>query len=203
MAIFKPESTSSFTDYLGVCEIALVDFKDKSKDFDWADIFIEVEMAIKDSEYPRHIRIRGSFDKDEKGAITGGSVLNRMYKFFEDIGCTAGVNLKGKWESEDGKVIKDMAKYLNDNHTDKLHSHPYYGYVYKELNKKSQKAYFYTSLIFTSKNMKSRKFYADLSVKSKRRNTHDHIHNSNAYRNFNHGEKNRQTETRLTKETRQ
>ena len=30
MAIFKTESTSSFTDYLGVCEIALVDFKDKS-----------------------------------------------------------------------------------------------------------------------------------------------------------------------------
>ena len=42
MAIFKPESSGTYTDYLGICEFAIMDFKDKSADFDWADIFIEV-----------------------------------------------------------------------------------------------------------------------------------------------------------------
>ena len=144
MALFRPKASSSGggnSKYTGLCEMGIIGFTDKSSQFDWADIFIEVEVGIKDSEYSRHIRIRGSFDKDEKNNITGGSVLNRIYKFFGDIECTAGVNLKGKWETEDGKAIKDMAKYLNDNHSDKLHSHPYLGYVYKELNKKTQKAY--------------------------------------------------------------
>tara|TARA_R100001594_G_scaffold89766_2_gene124196 strand:- start:3013 stop:3627 length:615 start_codon:yes stop_codon:yes gene_type:complete len=149
MALFKPKGAMSDgggNKFMGVCEMAVISFEDKSADFDWADIFIVATVAIKDSEYNRDIKIRGSFDKDAKGNITGGSVLNRMYKFFGDIGCSAGVNVKGEWETEDGTKIKDIAKYLNDNHAmtvlpgaepDLTHV----GYVYKEENKKTGKAY--------------------------------------------------------------
>jgi hypothetical protein len=143
MALFKPKgatSDSGGNKFMGICEMGIVSFTDKSADFDWADIFIVAEVAIKDSDYNRDIKIRGSFDKDANGNITGGSVLNRMYKFFGDIGCSAGVNIKGGWEAEDGTAIKDIAKYLNDNHGNQAQLN-HVGYVYKEPNKKTGKAY--------------------------------------------------------------
>ena len=149
MALFKPKgamSNGGGNKFMGVCEMGIVNFTDKSADFDWADIFLVAEVGIKDSEYNREIRIRGSFDRDGKGNITGGSVLNRMYKFFGDIGCSAGINIKGEWETEDGTSIKDIAKYLNDNHGQSIipGSDPqltHSGYVYKEENKKTGKAF--------------------------------------------------------------
>lgn len=146
MALFKPKSAGNNGKYHGVCELGIKSFTDKSKDFDWADVFIVCEVALKDSEYTRDIRIRGSFDKDTNGDITGGSVLNRIYKFFGDIGCTAGVNIKGGWETADGKEIKDIAKYLTQHHLgtvlpDTPPDLDYVGYVYKEPNKKTGKAY--------------------------------------------------------------
>ena len=148
MALFKPKGSSSGggNKYMGVCEMGIVSFTDRSADFDWADVFIVAEVGIKDSEYTRELKIRGSFDKDAKGNITGGSVLNRMYKFFGDIGCTAGVNVKGEWETDSGEPIKDIAEYLNANHnnTDVPGADPsldYVGYLYKEENKKTGKAY--------------------------------------------------------------
>ena len=149
MALFKPKGATSsggHDKYTGICEMGIVSFTDKSADFDWADIFIVAEVAIKESDYNREIRIRGSFDKDAKGNIEGGSVLNRMYKFFGDIGCSAGINVKGGWETEDGTAIKDIAKYLTDNHLSSVipgtnPSYDFVGYVYKEANKKTGKAY--------------------------------------------------------------
>lgn len=115
MAIFKPEVTNgTFVNYHGICEFGLLEFRDKSDDFDWADVFIEVLIKQKDSEYDRVLQIKGSYEK-EGGKITGGSVLKRMYQFFDEIGCSAGVDVNGKWEDENGDTIKDIAKYLNDN----------------------------------------------------------------------------------------
>tara|TARA_Y100001973_G_scaffold56452_1_gene83371 strand:+ start:1035 stop:1646 length:612 start_codon:yes stop_codon:yes gene_type:complete len=148
MALFKPKGAMSDggNKYMGVCEMGIISFEDQSAKFDWADIFLVATVAIKDSDYNREIKIRGSFDKDGGGNITGGSVLNRMYKFFGDIGCSAGVNVKGGWETEDGTEIKDIAKYLNDNHATTVlpGTNPdltHVGYIYKEANKKTGKAY--------------------------------------------------------------
>mgnify|MGYP003655512675 CR=1 FL=1 len=140
MALFKPKGATGSgggNKYMGICEMGLVSFEDQSDKFDWADIFIVAEVAIKESDYNREIKIRGSFDRDTKGNIEGGSVLNRMYKFFGDIGCTAGINVKGGWETEDGTAIKDIAKYLTDNHLSSVipgtnPSYDFVGYVYKE-----------------------------------------------------------------------
>ena len=140
MAIFRPEMSSG-TSYFGICEIALKNFEDKSSQFDWADIFIDVTVNQKGSEYTRNIKIAGSLDKDTDGKITGGSVLKRMYVFFDAIGCQAGLNVKGEWEDENGKPIKDIAKYLNDNFIevsfpDAEIDYNFIAYIYKEKPKK-------------------------------------------------------------------
>ena len=136
MAIFKPEtSNGTFTDYHGICEFGLLGFKDKSEDFDWADMFIEVQIQQKDSDYERTLQIKGSYEK-ENGKITGGSVLKRMYQFFSELGCSAGVNVKGGWEDEKGDKIEDIAKYLNDNfikgNSTYIPKMDFIGYFYKE-----------------------------------------------------------------------
>ena len=141
MAIFKPESSGSFTDYLGICEIALMSFTDKSKDFEWADIFIEVTVKQKGSDYDKPLQIKGSLER-ENGVVTGGSVLKRMYHFFEQIGCSAGINVQGNWEDENGDEIKDIASYLNEKFAcismpdSPPDSYPYIAYFYKEQPKK-------------------------------------------------------------------
>ena len=100
MAIFKPEvkEFSGDNKFLGVNQFAIIDFEDKSGMFDWADLYLEVEVKQEFSDYTRKLQIKGSFEKDSKGKITGGSVLKRMYTFFEAIGCSAGLNVDGKWE---------------------------------------------------------------------------------------------------------
>ena len=113
MAIFKPESSGSFTDYTGICSFGLVDFTDKSDMFDWADIFIEAKVKQKDSDYDRVLQIKGQLDK-EGGKIVGGSVLKRMYHFFEQIGCDAGITADGKWEDSQGNEIHFEAQLMGD-----------------------------------------------------------------------------------------
>ena len=137
MAIFKPEvkSNSNFTSFTGICELGITGFEDKSQDFDWADLFLEISVKQKDSEYERKTQIKGNFEK-EGGKITGGSCLKRLYQFFDEIGCEAGINTDGGWEDETGKEIEDIAKYLNDNFVkpSKDYEPPmnFIGYFYKE-----------------------------------------------------------------------
>ena len=140
MAIFRPKMSNG-TSYFGICEIALNNFEDKSSQFDWADIFIDVTVNQKGSEYTRNLKIAGSLEKDADGNITGGSVLKRMYVFFDAIGCKAGLNVKGEWEDENGKSIKDIAKYLNDKFIDLSFpdseiDYNFIAYIYKEKPKK-------------------------------------------------------------------
>tara|TARA_R100001530_G_scaffold9709_1_gene9779 strand:- start:774 stop:1385 length:612 start_codon:yes stop_codon:yes gene_type:complete len=113
MAIFKPEVSKSINNYLGICEFGITNFEDKSAQFDWADIFIELTVKQRGSDFDRIIQIKGNLDK-EGGKITGGSVLKRLYQFFEEIGCEAGVNIDGDWEDSEGNKITNIANYLND-----------------------------------------------------------------------------------------
>ena len=101
MAIFKPEvtSNSNFTSFTGVCELGITGFTDKSQDFDWADLFIEILVKQKGSDYDRTIQIKGELSR-ENGKITGGSILKRMYHVFDQLGCKAGITLDGNWEDQ-------------------------------------------------------------------------------------------------------
>ena len=137
MAIFKPESNGNYADFLGICEFAIMDFKDKSADFDWADIFIEVTVKQKGSDYDRPLQIKGSLER-KGGIVTGGSVLKRMYHVFDQIGCSAGINVQGEWEDGDGNKIEDIASYLNEHFSSismpdsPPDDYPYIAYFYKE-----------------------------------------------------------------------
>ncbi len=143
MAIFKPEvkEFSGDNKFLGVNQFAIIDFEDKSGMFDWADLYLEVEVKQEFSDYTRKLQIKGSFEKDSKGKITGGSVLKRMYTFFEAIGCSAGLNVDGKWEDEKGEEISDIVDYLsifrsNPIPGEDIDNYPYIAYFYKEQPKK-------------------------------------------------------------------
>ena len=143
MAIFKPEVKNGGTNkFLGTCEFGIVNFKDRTDEFDWADLYIEVEIQQKFSEYTRKLQIKGSFEKDGNELITGGSVLKRLYHFFDTIGCAAGLNIKGTWEDENGEVIDNIQSYLSKNFIKPAApgeyepSYDYIGYIYKAQPKK-------------------------------------------------------------------
>lgn len=142
MAIFKPAMTESTggNKFTGICKFAVISFADKSDMFDWADLYLEVEVKQEHSDYTRKLQIKGSFEKDASGNITGGSVLKRLYNFFDAIGCTAGLNVKGEWEAEDGTKIDSIVDYLNkgasDGDVETVSSYRYLAYFYKEQPKK-------------------------------------------------------------------
>ena len=142
MGIIRPTSKGSneTSNYYGICDIAILGFTDKSENYDWADVYLEVDVKQKGSDYTKTIRLAGSLDRDPDGSVTGGSVLNRLYHFFDVLGVSAGINAQGAFETEDGKPIEDIAKYLSDNHsvgTEEPTSFPYLAYVYKEKPKQT------------------------------------------------------------------
>ena len=145
MALFKPTQTSSNTSgFLGVQEVTITNFENKFEKFSWADVYIEVELNQKNSQYTKLMRIAGSFDFEADGrTIKGGSVLKRVYNLFEAIGCDAGISTTGSWEDKDGNEIKDIDQYLSSEFaaSEPIDSYPYLVYVYKEKNPKSGKVY--------------------------------------------------------------
>ena len=145
MAIFKPEINTGFTNesnkFLGINKFAIIGFEDKSELFDWADLLLEVEIKQEFSDYTRKLQIKGSFEK-ENGKIVGGSVLKRMYSFFDAIGCKAGLNVDGTWEDEKGDNIDDITSHLSMFEANPIpgadiDTYPYIAYFYKEQPKKA------------------------------------------------------------------
>ena len=135
MAIFKPVTSNAPVSFLGVIEVGILNFKERSSEFpDWADVFIEVELSVKNSEYSNKMTVCGRLDKDAEGKITGGSVLKRMYNLFDILNCKAGLTIDGKWEDEEGKDISDIAAYLNNRF--KTDKEDFVAYAYKKKPKK-------------------------------------------------------------------
>ena len=134
MAIFKPEGNSSPISFLGPIEVGILNFKDKSKDFEWADVFIELELSVKNSDFSNRLSVCGRLDKDASGKITGGSVLKRMYNLFDMLNCKAGLTIDGKWEDDEGNAIANVSAYLNERY--KTDTEDYIVYAYKKKPKK-------------------------------------------------------------------
>ena len=115
MAIIKPKIVSSINDkpgWLGVLPISINGFTDKSGEWDWAPIFISVEVMVEGSEYPRYVELAGDLEKDPNGNIIGGRVLTKLYKFFEIIGFDGGLTAQGTWEDGQGNPINDICEHL-------------------------------------------------------------------------------------------
>ena len=137
MAIFRPKGTGSGSNFYGITEIALMNFEDKSSDFDWADLYLDVEIKQKGSDYTKQLRITGNLEKDANGKLTGGNALKRMYGFFDVIGEQAGMNVDGVWEDASYNAIDNIAHHLNQGHAslvmpDQEPEYTYLAYVYKE-----------------------------------------------------------------------
>ena len=148
MAIVKPaeEANSTRTLYNGVQPVALWDFKDRTNEFDWADIFISVELKQMDSDYSRFLEIAGRLDKDTDGKITGGFILKRLYHLFDVIGFDGGLTPKGTWEDGKRKEITNIGSHLNERFQTGNPildpSYDYLVYIYREVPRKAgQKSY--------------------------------------------------------------
>ena len=144
MALFKPEATTTSSNFSGICACTIVDIDDKSADFDWADIYLQVTLLQDGSKYTRRANIVGGFEKEPNGNIAGGSVIKRMYGFFATINCDAGINIKGEWEDSKGNKIDDIAEFLN-KYTEEWDGETpgkdgkYLAYFYKQAPKKPGK----------------------------------------------------------------
>ena len=109
MAIFKPEGSTLSGNFQGIVEVGIINFTNRAGEFDWADIFIDMELSVKNSEYSNKLSILGELERDTSGKINGGSVLKRMYRIFDAIGCSAGMNIDGKFEDEHGNAIDSIS----------------------------------------------------------------------------------------------
>ena len=137
MALIKPTTSDKpSVNFYGICDIAVLNFQDRSAQYDWADIYLDITVKQKGSDYTKSIRLAGSLDKGPDGSVSGGSVLNRLYHLFDILGVKAGINAKGGWETEDGEDIDNIADYLNKGFAEGIDSKPtnfpYLAYVYKE-----------------------------------------------------------------------
>ena len=137
MAIFRPKGTGSGSNFYGITEIALMGFEDKSSEFEWADLYLDVEIKQKGSDYTKQLRITGNLEKDANGKITGGNALKRVYGFFDVIDEKSGLNVDGEWEDAEGNKIAGIAAQLNQGHAalvmpDQEPDYNYLAYVYKE-----------------------------------------------------------------------
>tara|TARA_R110002012_G_scaffold290060_3_gene483518 strand:- start:114 stop:728 length:615 start_codon:yes stop_codon:yes gene_type:complete len=144
MALFKPEASTGTSNFSGICNCTIVDIQDKSANFDWADIYLQVTLLQDGSKYTRNANIVGGFETEPNGNVTGGSVIKRMYSFFAAINCDAGVNIKGEWEDAEGNKIDDIAEFLSFATEDWDGETPgkdgkYLAYFYKQAPKKPGK----------------------------------------------------------------
>ena len=147
MPRFRPNPTANGagSSFGGFMEGQIVDFNDRSDEFTWADIFIDVTFRVPSSQYPVIYSLKGTYDKEDNGNIKSCSLLNRIYYLFDAIGFTGGPNVKGEWEDSDGNIIPKLDEYLSKNHIkdDALTSevNPYHIFVYKEWIADKGKAY--------------------------------------------------------------
>ena len=133
MAIFKPETKK--VNYFGVCNIGIVSVEDKSSMYKWADVYLNIVCKQEGSEYTRNLQIAGSFDRDVNGDIKECSLLRKVYAFFNGLGETAGINISGGWEREDGTAIEDIAEYLTAKYGNAEPDTDLIAYIYKETPK--------------------------------------------------------------------
>tara|TARA_R100001594_G_scaffold140044_1_gene184923 strand:- start:2101 stop:2709 length:609 start_codon:yes stop_codon:yes gene_type:complete len=143
MAIVKPQMASTSNGesiYTGFLPVGICNFKDRSDEFQWADIFLSVELQPEGSDYTRFLELNGKLDFDMNHDITGGFVLKRLYHLFDLIGFKGGINNKGTWEEEDGTIIDDIGAHLTERFSTSNPidtSYDYMAYLYKEMPRKA------------------------------------------------------------------
>jgi len=99
----------------------------------WADVYLIIEFMVEGSEYPRVMKVVGSYDKEPSGQITDCSLLKKITFLFDAIGEQGGPNHMGKWVDSDENEISNIVSHLNQYIGTELTI-----YVFKELAKNGQ-----------------------------------------------------------------
>lgn len=136
---YRPETTTQGGKWLGFQDAQIVDFRDKSDQYDWADVYLEVDFRIPTSEYPVTYQLKGSYEKNDDGTIKDNSLLRRIYYLFDAIEFRGGPNRYGEWVDENDAPINNIVAFLNKHYIEPdaltSNAHPFYIYVYKEAAK--------------------------------------------------------------------
>ncbi len=119
--------------WLGVKTGTISGIIDESAKYDWADVYLVVEFKVEGSEYPRVMKIAGSYDKEPSGQIKDCSLLKKITHFYDAIGEMGGPNHLGQWVNESEQPIDNIVQHLQQYMGTKLTI-----YVYKELAKNGQ-----------------------------------------------------------------
>ena len=146
MPRFRPDTKSNgMGSFGGFMEGNIVDFNDRSDEFAWADVFVDVTFQVPTSQYPVVYALKGTYEKEDNGNIKSCSLLNRIYYLFDAVGFKGAPNVTGEWEDEDGVKIDKLDSYLNINHVPKdaleSENYPYGIFVWKQWVEKDGKAY--------------------------------------------------------------
>tara|TARA_R100000458_G_C8276117_1_gene251325 strand:- start:107 stop:748 length:642 start_codon:yes stop_codon:yes gene_type:complete len=145
MALLQTKTSSVKNDFTGYFEAGIIKVEDRSDQYDWADVWIDVHFNLKGSQYPQVHSIKGSFDKEADGTVKVNKMV-RQFNYFKDaIGYEGGINTMGTWEDEEGGVIDNIETSLN-NHINNMNGSDnpmleppfdFYIYLYKEAPKKA------------------------------------------------------------------
>tara|TARA_Y100000593_G_C4248518_1_gene305927 strand:+ start:469 stop:1089 length:621 start_codon:yes stop_codon:yes gene_type:complete len=147
MPRFRPNPAESGGNQFGGFMNGLITgYKDRSDEFDWAEVFIDVIFDVPNSQYPVIYSLKGKYDREDNGNIKSCSMLNRIYYLFDAIGFKGGPNVIGDWEDENGNKIDNIETFLNQNYSTENtgldpDSYPYHIFTYKEWVDKAGKAY--------------------------------------------------------------
>ena len=143
MAILQAGRNSGSSDgtapWLGIQKARITEFRDEAHKWDWAEIYLTVELDVSGSDYSRPLKIAGSFEKNPDGTIQENSLVRRINYLMTALGWDGGINQYGKWEDADGKELEDAAAFFQSMYTNTPEgTYPYLVYVYKELPKKGK-----------------------------------------------------------------
>ena len=138
MPIMRSEVKQFDNSWFGFKDCGISSFRDDSQKYDWADVYLVVELSIKGSKYTRPCKIAGSFDKNADGTIADCTLLKRITYMSDALEWDGGVNQFGQWVEGNAEEtpIDDIAKYM-DLRYGKGEEAPldYYCYVYREAGK--------------------------------------------------------------------
>ena len=127
--------------FLGFLPVSILNYEDRSSEFNWADVFLSITLQSEGSQYTTELKIVGSYDREDNGNIQHCTLLKRLYWFFDLIGFEGGPNLKGDIVDADGNKIDNLEKFLHENYLVKPNTpdiFKYYAYIYKEQGKKDK-----------------------------------------------------------------
>ena len=115
MALMRSQVKSG-GDWTGIKTGTITAVRDDSSKYSWADVYLAVDFKVEGSDYPRTMKIAGSWEKNPDGTIQDCPLLKKITYFFDAIGEQGGVTQHGEWANFKEEKIDDICGYIMDNY---------------------------------------------------------------------------------------